>query len=109
MLSELTKITEYDLPEHYAQLTPPQKESLQIWIATNLAPITSLNKRCTSYGLKHFFEASPDGFYISNGMFKGAMIAMGYHVEDVSAQNWHFNVSQKSVNRLYEWINKRRS
>lgn len=109
MLSELRKVTEYDLPEHYEQLTYPQKESLQLWIATNLAPITSINTHCTSYGLKHFFETAPDGFYISNGMFKGAMLATGYRVGDTSAKNWHFNVSQKSVNRLYEWINGKHS
>jgi hypothetical protein len=107
MWRELTKITEYDLPEHYDELTSPQMEALQLWIANNLVPIGSINKRCTSYGLKHFFEAASGGFYISNGMFKGAMLVAGYRVGDVSAKNWHFNVSQKSVNRLYEWINKR--
>lgn len=106
MLRELNKITEYDLPEHYEQLTSDQKEVLQLWIASNLAPIVSINKRCTSYGLKHFFEAATGGFYISNGMFKGAMLAAGYRIGDVAAKNWHFNVSQKSVNRLYEWINQ---
>jgi hypothetical protein len=109
MWAELTKITEHDLPEHYDQLTTPQKETLQLWIVSNLMPIGSINSRCTSYGLKHFFEATSDGFYISNGMFKGAMLAAGYQVGDRSSKNWHFNVSQKSVNRLYEWINGKRS
>ena len=46
----------------------------------------------TSYGIKHRFERSPGGFYITNGAFKGAMMFEGYkHSQGV---NWYFNIKK---------------
>lgn len=42
------------------------------------------------------FEESEDGFYITNGQFKGAMILSGYSVNDPDELNWTFNVSELS-------------
>lgn len=99
--------SEADEPEGYDKLSPSEKEILQAWIAANLESIASFNTGCTSYGLKHFFEQSANGFYIHNGAFKGAMLAAGYRVKDSSLQNWNFNVSKKSVTRLYKLSNER--
>lgn len=106
MLRELNAPTDYDKPECYEELTAVQKATLQDWIAENIEPRESINKGCTSYGLKHFFEASENGFYLKNGMFKGAMLAAGYHAGDTTLKNWHFNVSQKSVTRFYKLANE---
>jgi hypothetical protein len=32
----------------------------------------------SSYALKHYFEVADDGFYITNGQFKGAMLEAGF-------------------------------
>jgi len=40
--------------------------------------------------LKHRCENAAGGFYISNGQFKGAMLAAGYVPIDSSDRNWHF-------------------
>ena len=88
--------TECDSPELFSNLTSEQQKILLIWIDENLAPIQSFNDRHTSYGLKHIFGESQNGFYIYNGAFKGAMLKSGYHVQDETALNWVFNISQKS-------------
>lgn len=108
MLAQLSKVTDGDFPEEFDKLSASQQETLLAWIAINLKPIRSVNRRCTSYGLKHFFEASRDGFYITNGMFKGAMLQAGFFTSDEAQKNWHFNVSARSVRQLYEWINTKK-
>lgn len=85
----------HNQPEAFRYLTPGEQSRLKDWIKENLQPIQSINERHTSYGLKHRFE-NQDGFYISNGAFKGAMLACGYRVSDKSELNWRFNISQKS-------------
>lgn len=95
---------ELDMPERYESLSESEKEVLQHWITENLEPTDRMNKRSSSYGMKHFFEKSENGFYITNGAFKGAMLVAGYRVDDRDEKNWSFNVSQKSINRLIKWM-----
>lgn len=87
---------EGNCPTEFNELTPEERQSLVSWIATNINAIQSFNDRHTSYGLKHLFESSNDGFYITNGQFKGAMIDLGFNVKDTTDLNWVFNISQKS-------------
>lgn len=87
-------------PEDFELLTSQEKEQLVNWIRTNLVPTQTFNPKHTSYGLKHYFENSPGGFYISNGAFKGAMLACGFKVKDTSQLNWIFNVSEKSIKQI---------
>lgn len=108
MLSQLSKVTDGDFPHEFEQLTESQQEIILAWITVNLIPIRSLNRHCTGYGLKHFFEASHEGFYITNGMFKGAMLKAMFFTGDETLKNWHFNVSARSVRQLYEWINTKK-
>ena len=44
----------------------------------------------TSYGIKHDFER--EGFYLTNGQFKGAMLAAGYDPEKANELNWTFKI-----------------
>jgi hypothetical protein len=83
-------------PKNFDQLSSEQQSTLTSWIATYLESIKSFNERHTSYGMKHLFENSKDGFYVTNGAFKGAMLDCGFKVKDRSALNWAFNVSEKS-------------
>lgn len=66
------------------------------WIKENLIPIKSFNMDDSSYRLKHIFEQSPGGFYVTNDTFKQAMKLCGFNVKDESEINWNFNISKKS-------------
>ena len=103
----MKKFADVDLPSAYDKLSEDQKAILQRWIDDNIAKVKTINDGCTSYGLKHFFEASEGGFYITNGMFKGAMLAAGFYTNNEDDLNWNFNVSRKSVKELYKWLNSR--
>ena len=85
-----------DRIEQYDLLTLEEQSLLCSWIKENLFPIKTFTCQSTSYGLKHIFENSPNGFYITNGMFKQAMKVCGFLVKDESETNWTFNISKKS-------------
>lgn len=91
-------------PTNYEELSIEQKEILQDWIFKNFEIAERFNLTHTSYGLKHLFEKSPEGFYITNGQFKGAMLNAGYKVKDHKELNWHFNVSKRSVKAIREKV-----
>lgn len=74
-------------PDHFDSLTDEQKAQLRKWIIDKM---TLRIKDRTSYGLKHLFEASAGGFYVTNGQFKGAMLAAGYEPIDATELNWRF-------------------
>ena len=89
-------------PEDFYNLTTEEKDILRNWIRSNLKPIKSVNKRHSSYGLKHYFEKDKvnRGFYITNGQFKGAMLEYGFKPYIEYELNWQFCISEKSVNEL---------
>ena len=87
---------ETDFPEQYELLTPEKQAILCTWIKENFLPIKSFTCSSTSYTLKHIFENSPNGFYITNGMFKKAMKICGFIAKDEAETNWVFNISKKS-------------
>ncbi|RKD26710.1 hypothetical protein BEP19_16020 [Ammoniphilus oxalaticus] len=89
----------HNQPKAFEYLTPGERRRLTEWVKANLTPIQSFNVRHTSYGLKHIFEKN-GGFYIGNGAFKGAMIECGFKVQDKTALNWVFNVSEKSIKAI---------
>jgi hypothetical protein len=73
------------------QLPANQQAVLVGWIRGVLVPACRVFHR-TSYGMKHDFEREPGGFYVTNGMFKGAMLAVGFRLVDASEINWRFRV-----------------
>jgi len=83
-------------PENFNTLTDIQKENLCKWINATLCHRISINRKHTSYGMKHWFEHSLNGFYVQNGQFKGAMIECGFdkHTDGV---NWSFCVTERSA------------
>ncbi len=89
-------------PEDFYNLNPEQREILINWIRTNLKPIKSVNRKHSSYGLKHYFEHDKEnnGFYIHNGQFKGAMLECGFKPYKEWELNWHFCISEKSITEL---------
>lgn len=87
-------------PNDFENLNDEQKEILVKWIPHNLGRADRIYKKASSYYLKEFFEKSPQGFYITNGQFKGAMLAAEYRVLDKKALNWKFNISKLFIERL---------
>lgn len=69
-----------DPPSEFEELNADQKRILLNWCDL-ITPIQSFNQKHTSYGLKHIFSNSLDGFYITNGQFKGAMLKLGFKVK----------------------------
>ena len=81
----------------FENLSVEQQNEVLEWIKQNLVPIKSFNPKHDSYELKHLVRFS-DGKrpYLTNGQFKGAMLRAGYRVQDMKAQNWKFNISERS-------------
>lgn len=84
-----------DHPKNFFELSDKEQQTLLNWCG-RMETIKSINPKHSSYAIKHWFESSKDGFYITNGQLKGAMILSGYYVGDPDSLNWTFNVSQKS-------------
>jgi hypothetical protein len=82
---------ELDSPKEFDLLPPLKRELLLRWIDLVLYPAVTIWRDTTSYGLKHAAEDDL-GFYISNGQFKGAMLAAGHKPADTWEQNWMFRV-----------------
>jgi hypothetical protein len=83
-------------PDDYYSLTPEEQDALISWINENLVP--SEDRYLGSYGLKHHFERAPEGFYITNGQFKGAMRAAGCEPSEADKGptfNWFFRLALK--------------
>lgn len=89
-----------DSPNEFDDLTPTEKSILLNWINQNLIKIKSINNKHSSYFLKKLFENSNQGFYITNGQFKGAMLESKFEIKSKYEQNWYFNVSEKSIKKL---------
>lgn len=71
------------------------------WLRENVEPTRTINKRHTSYGLKHVAEK--DIGYITNGVFIAAGIIAGYPYEiDPGSPNVPFGMSEKSLKEVSE-------
>jgi hypothetical protein len=89
---------EANKPEHFNKLTPDEKEILLTWIAENLEPFRTEGYHSirNSYRLKHSFQFSEVGFYVTGGQFKGAMLASGFKPKDYEALNWEFTLGKNA-------------
>lgn len=89
-----------DSPNEFNDLNSTEKSKLLNWITQNLIKIKSINNKHSSYFLKKLFETSKQGFYITNGQFKGAMLEAKFEIKSKYDQNWYFNISEKSIKKL---------
>lgn len=89
-----------DSPNEFNDLSSTEKSKLLTWISQNLTKIKSINNKHSSYTLKKLFEKSNQGFYITNGQFKGAMLESKFEIKSKYEQNWYFNISEKSIKKL---------
>jgi hypothetical protein len=97
---ERVPINEYqnhDSPMLFLELSQEEQMQLFAWCYSSLDKVGSINYQHTSYGMKHIFERSPLGFYVSNGQFIGAMLVAGFKHGYIHGRNMNFNVSEKSI------------
>jgi len=76
-----------DDPRQYLLIDIGLQRSLLDWIHNNMNGVWLWD--LTSYGMKHRFEAATKT-YVTNGVFKGAMLAAGFEPKDPREQNWAF-------------------
>jgi len=93
-------------PTDFETLKPAEQDVLLYWITQVMVHSDRYDKQ-TSYGMKHNFEG--EAFYITNGMFKGAMLMLEYAPKDESALNWEFKVKpcikrSRITRRYYETL-----
>ncbi|MEJ1326479.1 hypothetical protein QY881_08775 [Latilactobacillus sakei] len=91
------KYPESNHPKMFNELLQDEQVVLVNWILTTLTRAKTINRNDSSYGLKHYFENSPLGFYVSNGAMKGALLIAGFETRKIEDLNWYFNVSKVSA------------
>lgn len=87
-----------DKHESFYDLPKEEQERVLEWIREGLTPIKTINSKHTSYGMKHWFQYSPLGFYLTNEQFKEAMLEAGFDmvIHPDNFPNAWFNYSEKS-------------
>ncbi len=81
--------------ELITDLSKEEQEVVFDWIAKNIQPRKTENRRLSSYGLKHVLQRDT-GIYITNNQFKDAMLLCGYTPVRVNELNWRYRISSKS-------------
>ena len=102
---EETVLEEVNQPSSYERLTDQEKTTLQEWIAKELVTASLAGSKC-SYALKHIHERLTR-HYVTNGAWKGAMLAAGFEPIDRTELNWQFrfaftdpDLPAKSIGRV---------
>lgn len=78
-----------NLPAEFDLLPTAEQAALRYWVRKVFKP-ADRRSPFDSYGMKHHFEA--EGFYVTNGAFKGAMVLEGFLPVDPDSLNWVFKV-----------------
>lgn len=73
-------------------------EQVSAWLLANIEPIRTINRRTTSYGIKHTVERAT-GRYVTNGQLIAAAIITGYPYarEERDSPNVCFGMSTRSL------------
>lgn len=85
-----------DSPMAFALMPFGQQRAVLNWLA-GMRKTLCYNHDISSYGIKHVFERTANGFYMTNGQFKGAMIAAGFKFRYSDQKNWLFNISNADL------------
>lgn len=81
-------------PSDFLKLSNKKQEALVNYCLVAFVPSDYTLKSHTSYGMKHVFEGSPTGFYVSNGQFKGAMLIAGFVPVNPHELNWIYKIDK---------------
>lgn len=79
------------------------QEKVLKWIKQHCVRIKSINKRHSSYGLKHILERDT-GIYLTNNQFKHAMLLAGHNPINEKDLNWYFRIGNRALNSN-RWMN----
>ena len=74
----------------WEQSSPEFRRRLDCWISSHVTARRTASPN-TSYGLKHCFERATN-CYVTNNVFKAAMVEHGYLPVDPSELNWRFRI-----------------
>ena len=85
------KVDYANSPECLNDLSAEQQAVLINWIRDVLVTAERVYTP-NSYIMKHDFEREPEGFYVTNGMFKGAMLRASFAPVNPREVNWRFRV-----------------
>lgn len=87
-----------DHPADFEHLTTQQQRCVLYWIGRVLLLADRSDSR-TSESLREDFER--EGFVLTNGQFKGAMLRSGYPPRSIGETNWAFRIKRavlRSIN-----------
>lgn len=81
--------------ESESSTEPENQKKIQEWLESNL--IKTLNKKHTSYGIKHACE-NKLGFYVSNYDIKYNMAMLGIEgrAVEINCINYHYPISENA-------------
>lgn len=86
-------------PKAYDELPDELKIKLTEWIKMVYTPAATILAFNDSYTMKHRFEWFA-GTYVTNGEFKGAMLAAGFMPENEHLTNWEFRVKRTKYGKM---------
>lgn len=92
-------------PNDFYNLSPEERKSLIKWITHKLGRSDQVYKKASSFYFKDCFENADNGFFVTNGQFKGALLEAEYRIDDKKKMNWHANFSIQRVKILEEKLN----
>ena len=88
-------------PAAYDKVPEENKKQANEWIAEHIRPFRLTNSR-DSYSLKHVMQHDHDsGLYLTDGEFKGAMLAAGYTPINMDDRTWHWKIQVKIPGGVY--------
>lgn len=86
-----------NLESHFDSLSNEKQQILIDWCKANFNVVKTINTQITSYDIKETFCGLEDGFYVTNGQIKGAMLKAGFEMKTAKdGINGRFNVSKTS-------------
>lgn len=82
---------------HFESLSSEKQEKLTAWCKANFNAVKTMNTQISSYDIKETFCQSEEGFYVTNGQIKGAMVNAGFETKPTKdGINARFNISKTS-------------
>jgi hypothetical protein len=83
--------------QDYDRLTGDKRTAVATWIAGTLFPSKNVNRYQSSAALAGVFARSAGGFAVTNGQFKGAVLAAGLRPIDDMHVDWTFHIRRVRV------------
>jgi len=94
-------------PDRFYDMKQELQEIAIEWVQKNLRPADRPLHGVSSYGLKHVLH-SDIKLYMTNGEFKGAMLACGFKPVKPKEWNWYFRLDKRSPGlNLYRDVSTR--